>query len=105
MVRVHMCAGLKIGHEFSLDCSSWVVKIALFQSIELEELDDRARLVSPLRSSIKAVVRKNTKTKIEYILCIGVVIFIVFAMYYWELSCLTSVLNDNKLTVSVCFSP
>lgn len=72
MVRVCMC----IGHEFSLNCLSWVVKIVLFQSIELEELDDQARLVLPPHSSIKAVVRKKYLDK-NQIHLIG-----VLAMYY-----------------------
>lgn len=52
-----MCTGTV--YKFSLNSLGWVVKIVLLQSIELEELEDRARLVLPQRSSIKAVVRKK----------------------------------------------
>jgi len=42
----------------------------LFQSTELEELGDRARLVLPQRSSIKAAVRKHDPKQISRFLCI-----------------------------------
>lgn len=70
--------------------SSWFVEIFLFQSTELEELDDRARLVSPQRSSIKAVVRENTNRDNNQIhFCIRIVAFKVFAMYYSVLYLMT----------------
>lgn len=40
-----------------------LLEIFQFQSTELEELDDQARLVSPLHSSIKAVVSKTAEIK------------------------------------------
>lgn len=52
--------GLICNHQFSLNSSRRFVEILLFQSIELEELVDQARLVLPLHSSIRAVVRTNT---------------------------------------------
>lgn len=51
-------------HQFSFHCESLFVEIVFLQFIELEELDDRVKLVLPQHSSIKAVVRNNIYIKI-----------------------------------------
>ena len=66
----------------SLNSLSWFDEILSFQSTELEELDDPARRVSRLHSSIKAAVRKTTNwDENRNYFCIGVVIVRIFALY------------------------
>lgn len=50
----------------SIQVGRGIIKTFLFQSTELEELDDQARLASPLHSSIKAAVSKSKLIKMKH---------------------------------------